>query len=93
MDYNPCISHYTPLHLNPHLVRSPPVLPVVDEHAPPEHAHHLGEVFVGVRVPGNLVHDRARRAPSLVIGRFSHLRLHLRVRHHHIGPVASKATG
>jgi hypothetical protein len=69
-----------------YLVGPSPVRAVVVQHAPPQHGHDLGEVFVSEGGQGQLLHLLPRRAPRLVRRRLAHLALHLRVVHHHICP-------
>ena len=68
-----------------YLVSSAPVFLVFVQHAFPQHAHDLGEVFVGEGVVSDLLHQRAVWPPRIVARSLTHFGLHLRIVHHHIG--------
>lgn len=69
-----------------YLVGSPPVGFIVLQHPLPQHRHHLGKVFVGEGRMGQLLHDRPRWTPRLIVGCFAYFAFDFCVVHHNIGP-------
>ena len=69
---------------DPHLVNVAPRFLLV-QHALPQHAHNLGEMLVRERVSRYLLHERAVRAPRVIVCCLPNFCLHLRVVHHDIG--------